>query len=217
MPTCNVMSTNGRCTLSRATSTSIECTCDICSNARRGLGSSSSPVMVATQVSAMAMYVLDGYVDTMSQTDINWYETIQQTIIMVVSFAVVWVVVILVVPLKSRALHTIHVTKKTIIRVSKKLSSKGRLSAVVPDMNDDTNISPEQAIGNYILKYLPIIYRDEVNYFTRLVTQLVRKHRYYDFLTNKDTDNDVLTKYLNAFKILTLISVIILLLLYYYH
>ena len=168
MPSCNVMSNHGHCTLSSATSTSIECLCDICSSSRRGLGSSSSPVMVATQVSGMAMYVLDGYVDTMSQTDINWYETLQHTIIMIVAFAVVWVVVILIVPLKARAFHTIHVTKKTIISVSKKFSSKGgRLSAVMPDMSDETSLSTEQAIRNYILKYLPVIYRDEVNYFTR--------------------------------------------------
>ena len=173
MPTCNVMSTRGHCTLSSATSTTIECLCDICSNTRRQLvGSSSSPIMVATQVSGMAMYVLDGYVDTMSQNDINWYDTITHTIIMIISFAIVWVIVILIVPLKERAFHTINVTKKTIISVSKKLSSKGsRLSSVMPDMSDDSSssssLSPEQAIRTYIIKYLPVIYRDEVNYFTR--------------------------------------------------
>ena len=85
MPSCNVMSTYGHCTISSVTSTSIECLCDICSSLRRRLGSSSSPVLVATQVSAMAMYVLDGYVDTMTQNDINWYDTITHTIIIIVS------------------------------------------------------------------------------------------------------------------------------------
>lgn len=73
MPSCNVMSTYGKCTLVDYNTTSIECLCDICtSNSNRMRKLSTSKAFKATQVSAVTLYVLNDYITTTSQADVNW-------------------------------------------------------------------------------------------------------------------------------------------------
>jgi len=220
MPSCNVMTTNGQCTLSSYTATSVECMCDICSsfsvrralsssssitNSRRVLSSSSS--LSATQVSAMTLFVFNEYSTTMTEaTSIDWYRTLKNTIIIILAFIFVWSSVIAVVPLKAYVYYTAVATHKTVASFSKKFSGKLKLSAVMPDI-DVTSVTPEQTIRDYLNKYLPNIYCDDVSILSRISTQLRRKHIYYDFFTNDDKGKDVTTRFLTAFKILTHISV----------
>ena len=207
MPSCNVMTSNGQCTLTAYTASSIECMCDICSSSssRRALSSSSS--LAATQISAMTLFVFNEYSTTISEsTSIDWYRTVKNTIIIILAFIIVWSSVIAVVPLKTYAHRTIKTTSKRLRTVSRRLSQRLNLSAVMPDIDGDTT-SPEQTIRDYINKYLPIIYRDDVSILSRIVTQLRRKHIYYDFFTNDDKGKDISIRFLTAFKILTHISV----------
>ena len=194
------MTSNGLCTLTAYTATSIECICDICSSlsTRRALSSSS---LAATQISAMTLFVFNQYSTTMTEsTSIDWYRTAKNTTIIILAFVIVWSSVIAVVPLKAYAHHTIKTS-------SKRLVGRGlNLSAVMPDIDGDT-ASPEQIIRDYINKYLPIIYRDDVTILSRVVTQLRCKHIYYYFFINDDKGKDIPTRFLTAFMILTHISV----------
>jgi hypothetical protein len=111
IPTCNVMTTNGHCTLLSYNKSFVECSCDICTiDTRRRLTSS----MVATQVSAMTLYVFDQYVNKMSES-LSW-DDIKHSIIIIITFVVVWVSTILLVPIKSRLYQTADLTHKSFIR-----------------------------------------------------------------------------------------------------
>ena len=194
------MSNMGRCTLQSYSNTTIECLCDICDTKsdRRRLASQS--VVVATQVSAMTSFVYKEYISTMNQyNDINWYQAIKQSAVIVISFIVVWSSVIIFVPLKAIICNTVN--------KSKLVSKKVDLEPIMPETNPSE--PPEITIRNYILKYLPIIYDDEIHYFYRLFTQITRKHLYYELFTNSDKDKNIASRYINGFKILTHISVII--------
>jgi len=164
----------------------------------------SQPV-IATQVSAMTLFVFNEYISTMSQSNnINLYESIQRAAIVVITFIVVWSLVILIVPLKSYIYTAAENINKEFL-----FKKKIGLAPVVP-CADETTISPEKSVREYLYKYLPIIYHEDVKYLTRIVKQITVKHFYYDFLTSSDKEKDLSSRYLNAFKILTHISVILL-------
>ena len=158
---------------------------------------------VATQVTAMTKFVFNDYISTMSQSNnINLYESIQRAAIVVIAFIVVWSLVILVVPLKSYMYSAAENLSRAF-----PLKNKVSLVPIVP-CGDEANISPEKSVREYLYKYLPIIYHDDVNYFTGVIKQITTKHFYYDFLTSSDKDKGLSSRYLNGFKILTHISVI---------
>lgn len=166
----------------------------------------SQPV-IATQVSTMTLFVFNEYISIMSQSNnIDLYTSIQRAAIVVIAFIVVWSLVILIVPLKSY-IYIIAENFNRKILFKKKIG----LAPIVPCI-DQTNISPEKSMREYLYKYLPIIYHEDVNYLTRIVKQITVKHFYYDFLTSSDKEKDLSSRYLNAFKILTHISVILYLL-----
>ena len=163
----------------------------------------SQPV-IATQVSAMTLFVFNEYISTMSQSNkIDLYESIQRAAIVVIAFIVVWSLVILIVPLKSY----IYIAAENVNREFL-FKKKNGLAPIVP-CGDQANISPEKSVREYLYKYLPIIYHEDVNYLTRIVKQITVKHFYYDFLTSSDKEKDLSSRYLNGFKILTHISVIL--------
>ena len=165
----------------------------------------------------MTLFVFNEYSTTMTEaTSIDWYRTLKSNIIIILAFIIVWSSVIVVVPLKARTHSTIKITRKTLVSVSKRLSGKFNLSAVMPDNDDFATSSSEQIVRDYVTKYLPIIYRDDVSVLSRVVTQLSNKHRFYNFVANDDSNKAITTKYLEAFKILTHISVLQLYLIIHY-
>ena len=63
-------------------------------------------------------------------------------------------------------------------------------TSIVPvdTITNDTNTSTSSSsiLREYLYKYVPIIYHDNVSILSRLLLQLIRKHRYYDFVTKDD-------------------------------
>lgn len=187
LPTCNVMTQSGKCTLKSYDNNQVECLCDICysSNSRRMLVGTSEPVV--TQVSAGTVFSFKDYSSTISQSEsnkISLIESIQDAAIVLISFIVIWVLVILLVPLKSY-----------IYRNRSKV-------ALEPESRESMTSS---TLREYIYKYLPI-YHDDIDYVSKIIKQMTRKHLYYDFVTDNDKDKDFSVKYINAFKILTHMS-----------
>ena len=59
--------------------------------------------------------------------------------------------------------------------------------------------------------YVPSIYTED-NVLKRILKQTVESHFLYDLITSTDTEDDILTKYLRALKIVTHLSGMIIIL-----
>lgn len=175
-PECSVLTTNGHCTLNSYSNSMVECICDICTSTqnRRLLNVKT----VATQVSAITSYVFDEYASTMSEADSLTWQDIKRAIIIIISFVVVWSVVILIVPFKARLHKTVDHSKKHIIRLSRRFSLKRiNLAPIIPENNDNSDtmsVSPQKRLKTYIDMFFPVIFRDD-DHSSKLFRQLSRK------------------------------------------
>jgi hypothetical protein len=115
-PSCGVISEKGKCEVLSFSNDRITCLCDICTaddmKKRRRLSSASNAVYV---IAGMAELIYDDHVSATTSTSFS-LDTLQKSIIVLVTFAMAWSIIIMTVPIKMIA----HYNIKRLTNTSKK-------------------------------------------------------------------------------------------------
>ena len=126
-PSCHVIH-GSNCSIVSYTSSNITCLCDMCGSGSRRLLDTSSVSLTnnaaVQHLVALTEFVFDDYASTMEQAKDFDAKDVEHTIIMMMSFIIVWCGIIALVTIKSKIYNTIDTTKKTIITLLKSISDK---------------------------------------------------------------------------------------------
>ena len=193
-PSCGVLSDVGKCSLVSFNSEKMICSCDICSvsdMSRRRL----SLTTMAYQVAGVVEVVYGEFISVSSQPMSK--ETVERTLIVLLTYALVWIIIVVSVPVKRTVYQRLDIKRG----VSK---TNTKVATVVP-ADAAENIALETRLREYINIYLPKVYKEDQSYIMRLITQIVKNHLYLNLFLKSKHDNNFLN-YMEAFKVLTVIS-----------
>lgn len=179
----------------------VVCSCEICSasDMKYSSSSSSSRRLVSVQSAAyqfagMVQYIFEEYESVTTSTSFS-VDTVTSSIIVLVTFAMVWLIIVLIVPIKTMVYKRIDKQKDA--------KSKGNMSVVPEDVAH--SITLEKRLRDYIKTCIPTVYHEEQGYMKRLLNQLLRNHLYINlFLTNEHAT--FFLSYMEALKVVTLLT-----------
>ena len=195
-PTCGVLSDIGKCSLVSYSAEKIVCSCDICSTSdmrRRRL----SITTVAYHVSGMIELVYEDYSSVSSKPMST--ETVKNTLIVSLTYALVWIIIVVSVPIKG-IIHRRLEAKE--VKGTSKVSTK--VIAVVPE-DAAESLALEKRLRDYINLFLPAVYKDEQSYLMKLITQIIKNHLYLSLFI-KSRHESTFLNLMEAFKVLTVMS-----------
>jgi len=195
LPSCGVLSSVGKCSLVSYNNEKMICSCDICSTSdmsRRKL----SLTTIAYQVAGIVEVVYEEFVSVSTQP--MTAATVESTLIVSLTYAVVWIVIILSVPVK-------RIIYQRLDKARDASKSSTKIATVVVPEDSAESIALESRLRDYINIYLPNVYKEDQSYIMRLITQIVKNHLYLSLFL-KSKHNSMFLNYLEAFKILTVMS-----------
>jgi len=155
---------------------------------------------------ALTEFVFGDYASTMEEAkDFNAAD-VEHTIIMMMSFIVVWCGIIAIVTIKSNIYSTIDTTKKTIITLLKSISDKTLhkvpssllltliiIIIIIVKVTPDTDDNLKKTLNDYIHSFVPVIYHEHLSPLRRYMTQWMRTHSLSDILSDRDRDSSIIT------------------------
>jgi len=189
-PSCNDISALGQCVVLSSSSDKVVCSCTICDNklSRKLLSVDSA----AYQFAGMLQYTVDEYISTTTSTSFSLY-TISNSITVLITFSVLWVIIILIVPVKTMIYK----------RKNKRKESKGSIAVVPEDVAH--SITLEKRLRDYIKSCIPTVYHEEQSYMKRLFDQLLQNHLYINlFLVSNHST--YFMSYCEALKVITMLT-----------
>lgn len=193
LPSCNVMSSVGSCSLVSYTSTSTTCSCNFCTADHRRLIGSGSPRLVY-QIASVTESVFDDFTKTMASAQDLKPASFLETLLMSISFGAVWIIILLFTGVKQGiAIRRSFLDKKDKVEPSE-------LSIVPNDNVTDPNQLATK-LRDYLISYVPSLYKNKKS--VEISRQIFSDHKLFRvFFKNSDLRN----AWKESFHVLTLIS-----------
>ena len=191
-PSCQLSTLSSEsCTLVDYDDDSISCMCSMCSSSsHRQLADSGRTITF--QVFTLTKYLFEDYASVMMTSSSLQAKDFLGTLIISLSFAVIWILIILL------------VTGQAIYKRNKNKVKSNSIS-ILPDQPMTEISSMEQVLKEYITSYLPSIYKEEKRY-EKIAKQILINHQYFSLLANEKNSLDHTSKWIDAFQLLTIVS-----------
>ena len=191
-PTCYLSSPFAEsCILLDYSSNQVSCLCDLCSSYSRRLVAGS--MAVSYQAVSVTKYMFENYVSVMMSSSTLQPQDFLSTLIISISFAVMWISIIVLVTMQ--AIYKSQLNSKKEKSLSFSVNPDQELSAP----------SLEKILKDYVISYLPSIYKEEKRY-ELIAKQLLIHHQYLRLLSNAKNSLDSKSKWVDAFQLLTIVS-----------
>ena len=196
VPSCKVLSQLGKCSLVGHSPYTTTCSCDICAISDTDGRRLVSANTLSYQVASMTEYIYSDYVSVASSTSFST-KTVEITVIVYVTFAVVWLALILSVPLNTVVYQHLDKQKKSI-------KPSTSVTSVVPE-DMVHQITLKSRLREYLSTILPSVYKESQGYTTRIMTQILHNHLYLS-LFYRSKQHNIYLRYLEILRIITILS-----------
>jgi hypothetical protein len=199
-PTCNMISSYGSCSFSSASITAITCSCNLC-QANSSFHYRNLQQMINTKVTysivSVTQYIFEDYVSTMEASKSFNKSDIKSTTIIIISFATVWIVIILSVAIQGFKENYDNKKNKNKVQLQQHQEQHTVSTAHINEF--------KEAIKSYIISYFPAIYKSDRS-FRQLLKVILLNHQYFSLLTNSRTNLGYSNRWIQGLHLLSIIS-----------